>query len=78
MLILAPQMRLSLERISRTYTEAELFDFWYAYLETKGKKVKSTEQDAIEEGFTEEDLDTVSDGMYEIYADRKNRNRQKL
>ena len=78
MLILAPQMGVSFERLSRNYNETELFDFWYAYLETKGKKVKTTEQDAIEEGFTEEDLDAVSDGMYEIYANRKNRNRQKL
>lgn len=52
--------------LETTLTETEILDYWYAYLETRGIKVKSHIVEAKEAGFTDRDLKTIKEQMDKI------------
>ena len=63
-----------ISKIKEIYCEAELLDFWYAYLETQGVIIKSWKQEAKSNGFTESELEKYEAAMMNMYPGSQDKN----
>ena len=64
---IASQANVNLVWLQSNQTQAEILDWYYALLESRGIEVKTNRQVAKDEGFTDEDLAKVSEAMAAAY-----------